>query len=624
MSRCKWLYVITLMSLLFSVVAPVGAYELKTPTMVEDAQESAVYTLSLPLPMVDVPPDVAPADVPGYYQAALYLRWTEVEAQLDALQRRGWVESYRLLPEANAFQVTATEDALDALTSLGDVRAEVPDTQTLAPAFKAQLDSAVRDVQAQKATPAQRPSANMAGPMDAPDVPEATPEPEEAPESGPAPDVPTYLVRLVPSDDVTPDALESHLAWLETQGRVVAYEWLPEVKAFKVTTEGGLAALADWPDVETVVPFSEQALYEAEMDYREARLAERASRAPQGVLAYTPTTPTVEMYLYEGRVDADSYTNTTTIFTLRNGAGVEKARYTLCPDWSDPDCDGTWWGGGGNWSHSVYFNSNIEPGDTLDVAQNGETAFSVDIPTLTAEANLDTNTVTGQALPDIASTNVLTPPVLYVSLSWDSEYVTTTAAGTFVFTPNMDFKREDNGVVRYYDANGNQVRYSYRVPSVRVRENRHNNRVSGYVADPLSRVEVTLLRGGGGVVATEVMTSSSNGWFYAYFQDPWTGDVDIQAGDQVEVTCNGETMTVDVPSMTADADPDTDLVTGRAPPGITSTDSSMTHTLQVYVDAPSNHTLNVTTTTPTGDYSADFSTHGGIDLGTTGYLRCLL
>ncbi len=194
-----------------------------SPDPVMQEVESQQYLLQLGMPEVNIPSNTPPADVPGHYHAALYRQWTEVEGVLKAMQERGWVEDYTLLPEANAFRITAYAEAAAQLEPLGNLSTPplmAMATETGNAAFRHHLEAAVQGAQRQLESEAQARS------------------PEQS--AAPPPDMPPagvdYLVRLTVSGEDKADS--------EAQYALTAYlEWLKETGASKVVIHFDLDVL---------------------------------------------------------------------------------------------------------------------------------------------------------------------------------------------------------------------------------------------------------------------------------------------------------------------------------------------------------------------------------------------
>ncbi len=585
-----------------------------SPDPVMQEVEPQRYLLQLGMPEVDIPSNTPPADVPGHYHAALYRQWTEVEGVLKAMQERGWVEDYTLLPEANAFRITAHAEVAAQLEPLGDLSA--PPLMAMAietgnVAFQRHLDAAVQETRRQLESEAQARS---------PEQPVAPP-PEMSPVGV------DYLVRLtVPgeegADSEAQYALTAYLEWLKETHEVQNYRWLPEAYAFQVRGAGDLSALRQQPEVISLAPYSEQAVQLAIEETRATRGAPTPlTTAELQTLAIT--TPTLRVELYSSHLYARSYTTTTTVFTLTTSSGTLK---------NDPDNTNYEWYWSGSYYYAyVYLQDSmgygvpLEPGDVLEVAQEGETPFSMEIPELTALVDRNTNTVSGRAPANISSVNPANPPALSIEAHginrdgpwWEtvSKPLATDAAGRYstVFTYTNPTTgtlglRPPNtyGYLNYVNAQGNQVRLSYRAPEVQV----YSGWIEGYAGMPRAGVTGTLTSGTG-VVKGQFVTQAypySGGWFFGYFYDSYNNPARSMPGDTVEIaTSYGTVITVPVVELTALADPIANTVTGVGPANIavTATNYITLPGLMVDVSSPWPSPVQWVTTDSNGNYTAD-------------------
>ncbi|HXK42401.1 MAG TPA: hypothetical protein PKV82_06210 [Anaerolineae bacterium] len=601
-----------------------------SPDPVMQEVESQQYLLQLGMPEVNIPSNTPPADVPGHYHAALYRQWTEVEGVLKAMQERGWVEDYTLLPEANAFRITAYAEAAAQLEPLGNLSTPplmAMATETGNAAFRHHLEAAVQGAQRQLESEAQARS------------------PEQS--AAPPPDMPPagvdYLVRLTVSGEDKADseaqyALTAYLEWLKETHEVQDYRWLPEARAFQVRGAGDLSALRQQPEVASLAPYSEQAVQLAIEETRATRGAPMPLTTAE-LQALAITTPTLNVELYSNQLYARSYTATTTVFTLTTSSG------TLKNDPANTTTSGWYWSGSYYYAY-VYLYNNVgydvplEPGDVLEVAQEGETPFSMEIPELTALVDRNTNTVSGRAPANISSVNPANPPALSIEARginrdgcwWGtvSKHIPTDAAGRYstVFTytnpttGTLDLRPPNTyGYLNYVNVQGNRVRLSYRAPEVQVGV--YNSRIEGYAGMPRAGVTGTLTSGTG-VVKGQFVTQAytySGGWFSGYFYDSYNNLARSMPGDTVEIaTSYGTVITVPVVELTALADPIANTVTGVGPANIavTATNYITLPGLKVDVYGPSPSPEQWVTTDSSGNYTANKV--GDFSPGTDGYI----
>ena len=225
----------------------------------QTVQQASVgtYLLRLPIPEAQLSAGAQPVALPGHFLAALQRQWLETEGVLHALKEQGLVEKYTLLHRDNAFQVTASDGALETLQQSGELLPLTKDIETLGQSFEHRLDAAIKASQA--AMTPQAPELSPPAEPPSPPPPAALPPPPPAAE---------YLVRLVyPADPagVTKQAHEliDPIEWLKQAGALVEYEWLPAAYAFRVRARGDLSSLRQRPEVADIVPYSEQAADEA-------------------------------------------------------------------------------------------------------------------------------------------------------------------------------------------------------------------------------------------------------------------------------------------------------------------------------------------------------------------------
>ncbi|RPI25107.1 MAG: hypothetical protein EHM70_20500, partial [Chloroflexota bacterium] len=288
-NRNKTTNVVVILALLLSLL-PTSIMTAQTPIETLETLDAgrlpaipafSSYLLTLPMPEVQLAPQVVSADVPGYYHAALADQWAKVGDVLSALQQVGSVESYTLLPRANAFQVSFRPDALDQVQNLGSLspsgrEPQAVETRAGLDRFQAQLQALIQDAQeniAAQEMVVERPVLRL-----------SPPQPEE---------------RLVT------------------------------------------------PSIPTVP-----------LDYDHTRPA---------LLAYTPTTPTVDLS-NDGWIYPQSHIDTTTVFTLTTSARVVKDIVNLCSV-AGPGCDSMWAWNGSSWYAfvSIDWSVPIDAGHILYV-----------------------------------------------------------------------------------------------------------------------------------------------------------------------------------------------------------------------------------------------------------------
>ena len=422
--------------------------------------------------------------------------------------------------------------------------------------------------------------------MEAPErAPSLAATEEEASPEAETPEGDIFLLRLIAPQtrETLGDAyarLTFELDYLQQQGWIDAYRWLPEANAVQVEVivPQALDFLRRSTDVVDIGFWSEAALEQARAEQqailRDLARSAPSPRGPAQILAYTPTTPKVRARLYSNYLYLTSDTDATMVLTLTTAAGVLKNDPTRTYSYGGCCC-GCWW--------DVYLRDNnynpvsMLPGDILYIAQSGHEPFTMTLPQLTAYADAAANTVTGKAPPDITSTDPATPPVLGVSV-YSTQYVTTTASGDYIADNVGNFNAGDGGTLRYYDARGNQTYINFRAPAVGLRGWggwSGNNNVRGYAPMGSVAISVTLTRGGVPVASTS-LTANSDGYFSAYLSQA------IEGGDVVAVTTDGWSATVTAPDFTVTVDPDTDTITGHTNADVVTTTRNLTRTLAIW------------------------------------------
>jgi hypothetical protein len=342
--------------------------------------------------------------------------------------------------------------------------------------------------------------------------------------------------------------------------------------------------------------------------------------AEAAVRTSVPITPTVRVDKY---TDLDAWgqavENAPVNLTLKNSSGATKATASTTSEW-----DGDFYVYHWDWScpagcSGLYYDT----GDTLYVEAGLTTTLA--IPELTALVDRDADTVSGQAPPNISSTNPYTLPILYAWVQganrhtgwWQmvDKFITTDASGHYstVFTytnpttATLDLHPPHTyGYLRYVDAQGNQVSLYYHAPEVGVQS--YNDWVNGNAGMPRVAVTVTLKSSTGAVKGQFDGNADYYGWFGEGLRDIYDNASRSMPGDVVEmVSESGASVSVPVVELTALADHVADTVTGVGPPNIavTYTNYITLPGLRVDVWGPSPSPEQWVTTDGDGNYIAD-------------------
>ena len=261
---------------------------------------------------------------------------------------------------------------------------------------------------------------------------------------------------------------------------------------------------------------------------------------------------------------------------------------------------------------SLYSGSDpitLEGGDFITVTTPRGIQVALALPELTAQADSDTDMISGQAPPNAP----LTVMVYDWSLPWFSEIfsgvVTSTAQGSYNLDLNAlgGFTKRATGQVLYTTPEGHSVVRGFASlqlcePSLGAIQVGGNllNLYSDYYCPP-----VTLrLRDAQSQIKVEQQISPGYG-YAVYLTDSTGRPIPVLPGDSVEIeTDDGSLLTTAIPTLTAALDASANTVAGQAPPG---TELSIqvatpqlgfyypnTATLTTTADAQGNYAVNLT------------------------------
>lgn len=433
-----------------------------------------------------------------------------------------------------------------------------------------------------------------------------------------APAAPPRLVSLKPGSDAR--HFGGYLAWLRFNGRIEDFKRVEGSDAFLVYGEKGLGLVAAQSEVANLAPATAEKIAAVQADsQRQARPELKLPARPNGIQAYTPTTPTIQVYIYAYYVSGTAITGTVSVTVTK---GVGGAQYFGSETLGSP---------GG---YNIYFWSmpypHIEPGDTVQVYEPGGSGLiTLVVPDLRLNIDRAADAVSGKAPVAINSTDPLTPPTLYVSAynllnrdngnyEFSDKYLTTDGTGNFttVFTytnpttGTYDIQGwEGYFYVSYVDANGN---YFYQndsqdTPALGVEL---NTDYADGATRPRAPYTVTLKNSAGVVKGQFTGIADTDGDFEGDFQDVYGNRVASAAGDTASLS-GAYAIDVPVVNLTAIADPIADTVTGLAPV-VNSTSPITLPNLGVWVDYGSP------ITNPTGAYLVYSNTVGDFDPGDSG------
>ncbi len=306
-------------------------------------------------------------------------------------------------------------------------------------------------------------------------------------------------------------------------------------------------------------------------------------------LACTDAGGNQESLLYVAPILA-AYLNTTYIYgittpstpvtlTIRDSSATIKKQITMT---SDPL---------GVFATGFNYDGSNDPGSVLPgyviqmTPETGETLVLA-VAELTAWANVATDVVQGKGPANSSLTITIT------GSGQSSMTVTTDAQGNYTanFAGKTDIRRGNSMSITYYNADGNRLYASLVVPGLSVQL--YSSYVSGYTT-PGTRATLTLRDAGQTVKATATLAPSSSGWISTNLVDATNAPAIILPGYRVEmVPVAGETLSVTVPEITAQADIVNDVVRGKGPPGSSLSVIAGRYSLTVSTDAQGNYSAN--------------------------------
>ncbi len=281
--------------------------------------------------------------------------------------------------------------------------------------------------------------------------------------------------------------------------------------------------------------------------------------------------------------------------------------------------------------YSSYWGIKLRPGDRITATSAGQT-FSMTVLTLTAQIDLSNHQVWGDA-PAGQAVEVLRfdgPLCCTHNLFWNDlpvEHATVTATVSGQYTATLTVTRPNYGAAIATVADGNQTYARFAVPYLAARMGRlywMPYQLAGQVNDVSTPVTITIQGPSGYFKDVRSVTTAPDGYFADYADTGLT----LDTADVITVmTAQGVQAALQLPNLTGQIDPVTDIVSGTAPPG-----AQLTLTIYYYETTlaqsastlapsavtgggppPTPYTVIVTATaTAQGDYLVNL--HGVLDL----------
>lgn len=228
--------------------------------------------------------------------------------------------------------------------------------------------------------------------------------------------------------------------------------------------------------------------------------------------------------------------------------------YVAYPTWSSYSASG-----GGGYGYYTF-----ETGDVVLVSQSS-TTVSMTVPALTALADAITDTVYGSAPVSQSVTAYVfpfaAPDVMY------TRSITADEVGRYQasFAPT-DLLPRDSGYVAYAEAADRRAYVRFVAPLLRVQVGGHE--LSGYAA-PYSSVSIVAADAQGVPYNSPYWTNAGDDGTFRISSDSWNGPMPLRPGDRITATAAGQSFTMTVLSVTAQADFARGQVQGLAPAGVT-------------------------------------------------------
>lgn len=253
---------------------------------------------------------------------------------------------------------------------------------------------------------------------------------------------------------------------------------------------------------------------------------------------------TVHVY-YEGEFHINLYHNGKPVI-IQAGDTVEIAAKTLA---SEPEA----------YPSSVP-TVTPSPHLTQKAYSSDDILISVTVPTLTLQADQDADTLSGQAPANAPLGIVWTGSDPWDTPSNQSWAITTTHTGSYILdlSDDVDLERGDRIDVTWTDEAGNEVWISHIIPRLWVDLRQRYIHVNGPAYTPMA---LTLSDANGTPIYTATATFDENDTHYFFSTS------EFATGQTLTANLVSEVMTLTLPRLSAQANPEADTVSGQAPPG---------------------------------------------------------
>jgi hypothetical protein len=223
-------------------------------------------------------------------------------------------------------------------------------------------------------------------------------------------------------------------------------------------------------------------------------------------------------------------------------------------------------------TYSSYWGIKLRPGDRITATSAGQT-FTMRVLTLNVQADLGAQTVMGDAPANQAvEVQRFSGPLCCAGNSFwyesPAEKTTVTATAEGRFTAALALARPNYGAALVVDPDGYQTYARFAVPYLAVRMGGYAywrpELLTGQIADVATPMTVALQGPSGYFKDVRSVMAASDG----YFSDYGNSSLALDSGDVITVsTAQSLQVTLQLPPLTGQIDPVTDIVSGTAPPG---------------------------------------------------------
>ena len=418
------------------------------------------------------------------------------------------------------------------------------------------------------------------------------------------------------------NTVQAQLAALQQQGAIRGFSAEPAAYAFVVrgVTPAVLADLAAFGQLQPSGDLSAAAVDSLSNAYRESLGAAIAAAArpllqsaPSPVAAPPPPSavqtaahtaahnagfsaagavaagnvvaPNFRIQLNSNHVSGQIAAGTLVTATLKTATGVIKGSAHNTSGgggWVDLDLEDTY-------GNPVF----VAAADILELQTPG--LITIPVVNLQTAINAAAQTAGGFAPANVTNTDNNQRPWLYFSIA-QSSYITTTPSGTFAVT-TTELLPGRTWELRFANAENQETFVRGEIPILVLRgyyddfDGEYDDDdafVSGAVVDANALLTVTLTRAGSPTIVNYTRSDEESA-FGLHLYDQYLNRVAILAGDTVQVTGGGVTLSATVPTFDVVSDPNTDTVSGTTNATVVTDTINLPQTLAIFPDSTSDY-----------------------------------